>query len=378
MAAPSCGSVPAPSSSSRISEQLSASRSMRTMREMWLENVDRLCCRLCSSPMSAWTRAKTASMEPSSAGTNRPAVAMSDSSPAVLSATVLPPVFGPVMSSRSNSSPRSSVIGTTSPRNNGWRALSSLSTGCSGRPRQRHELGGCGALLFGERRAGSRQVKLCQAFDAREQRVRLLADGLTQRAQDAFDFVLLVQTQCSPAVAHLDHRQWFDKQRRAAGGLVVDDAGHLATRFGANGDDVASGALRDDRVLHGVAERRGAHQVAQSSDQAVVGAAQLGSDATERRAGGVEDLAVFAERVVDVLDQAGVIAQVDAGELQERGALVAKRSQAVPPGARAAHRGRDVQQLLRREHAADAGPLGERTNVVDATQVQARPQAGQR
>ena len=34
MAAPSCGSVPAPSSSSRMSEQLSASRNMRTMREM--------------------------------------------------------------------------------------------------------------------------------------------------------------------------------------------------------------------------------------------------------------------------------------------------------------------------------------------------------
>src|SRR5438552_1630764 len=93
MAAPSWGSVPAPNSSSKMSEQLSASRSMRTMREMWLENVDRLCCRLCSSPMSAWTRSNTATSEPSAAGTNRPAWAINERSPAVFSATVFPPVF---------------------------------------------------------------------------------------------------------------------------------------------------------------------------------------------------------------------------------------------------------------------------------------------
>ena len=66
------------------------------------ENVLRLAAIDCSSPMSANTDRKTGSREPSAAGTCRPAWAMRASSPAVLRATVLPPVFGPVtMSARS-------------------------------------------------------------------------------------------------------------------------------------------------------------------------------------------------------------------------------------------------------------------------------------
>ena len=63
------------------------------------ENVLRLASIDCSSPMSANIDRKTGSRDPSAAGMRRPACAISASSPAVLSATVLPPVFGPVMSS---------------------------------------------------------------------------------------------------------------------------------------------------------------------------------------------------------------------------------------------------------------------------------------
>ncbi len=49
--------------------------------------------------MSAKTLRNTGIWEPSAAGISSPACAISDSSPAVLSATVLPPVFGPVMTS---------------------------------------------------------------------------------------------------------------------------------------------------------------------------------------------------------------------------------------------------------------------------------------
>jgi hypothetical protein len=77
----------------------------------------------CSSPMSAKTARKTGTLDPGSAGTCRPACAISESSPAVFSATVLPPVFGPVMSSV--------VTGGTS--------LMSTGTGASGRPSRRSE-----------------------------------------------------------------------------------------------------------------------------------------------------------------------------------------------------------------------------------------------
>ena len=62
-------------------------------------NVLRLAAMDCSSPMSANTDLNTGTLESGSAGTCRPACAISASRPAVLSATVLPPVLGPVMSS---------------------------------------------------------------------------------------------------------------------------------------------------------------------------------------------------------------------------------------------------------------------------------------
>ena len=52
-AAPSVGSVPAPSSSKRQRESASACFRMETMLVMWEEKVLRLCSMLCSSPISA-------------------------------------------------------------------------------------------------------------------------------------------------------------------------------------------------------------------------------------------------------------------------------------------------------------------------------------
>ena len=69
------------------------------MLAMCPENVLRLASIDCSSPMSAKSDWNTGTREPSAAGMRSPAWAISASSPAVLSATVLPPVFGPVTSS---------------------------------------------------------------------------------------------------------------------------------------------------------------------------------------------------------------------------------------------------------------------------------------
>ena len=66
---------------------------------MCAENVLRLAEIDCSSPMSAKSDLKTGSFDPGAAGTCSPACAIAAKSPAVFSATVLPPVFGPVMTS---------------------------------------------------------------------------------------------------------------------------------------------------------------------------------------------------------------------------------------------------------------------------------------
>ena len=98
-APPSIGSVPDPTSSSSTSAGVCRSRSIDTMLLMCAENVLRLASIDCSSPMSAKTDRNTGTREPSAAGIRRPACAIIARRPAVLSATVLPPVFGPVMSS---------------------------------------------------------------------------------------------------------------------------------------------------------------------------------------------------------------------------------------------------------------------------------------
>src|SRR3954471_2009530 len=69
------------------------------MLVMCAEKVLRLASIDCSSPMSAKSDRNTGRREPSAAGMRRPDCAIRTKSPAVFSATVLPPVFGPVTSS---------------------------------------------------------------------------------------------------------------------------------------------------------------------------------------------------------------------------------------------------------------------------------------
>ena len=63
-AAPSVGSVPAPSSSNSARERGVTLCNISTMFVMWLEKVDRDCSMLCSSPMSANTSSKMDSSDP--------------------------------------------------------------------------------------------------------------------------------------------------------------------------------------------------------------------------------------------------------------------------------------------------------------------------
>ena len=86
---------------------------MVTIFFMCDEKVDRLCSILCSSPISAYTLAKTPRTDLSPAGMCSPAWPIRVSRPTVLSETVLPPVLGPVTTSRSKSSPSLISIGTT-------------------------------------------------------------------------------------------------------------------------------------------------------------------------------------------------------------------------------------------------------------------------
>ena len=121
-AAPSVGSVPAPNSSNRHREWLSAWSKIETIFVMWAEKVLRLCSILCSSPISAKTSSNTASSEPSKAGMWSPAWPIRVNKPTVFKETVFPPVLGPVTIRRSKSFPRWMLMGTTlAGSRRGWR-----------------------------------------------------------------------------------------------------------------------------------------------------------------------------------------------------------------------------------------------------------------
>ncbi len=87
---------------------------------------------LCSSPMSTSICLKKDIEDPSEAGIKRPLMAMRVKSPQVFRLTVLPPVFGPVMTRVLNVLPSSKSMGTTRSRAiRGWRAFFKRITPCS-------------------------------------------------------------------------------------------------------------------------------------------------------------------------------------------------------------------------------------------------------
>ena len=113
-AAPSCGSVPDPSSSMRASESLVARRRISERFLRCALKVERLASMDCSSPMSASTSSNTGIVLSAPTGAGMPACDIIDTRPSALSNTVLPPVFGPETSSVRSSGWRARSKGTTS------------------------------------------------------------------------------------------------------------------------------------------------------------------------------------------------------------------------------------------------------------------------
>ena len=115
MPIPSAGSVPDPSSSRSTRLSGPAFFKISSTFVIWAENVDRFSERFCPSPISHSTRLfiqRTAS----SHGTWSPHCAIIQNSPTVFIATVLPPVFGPVITTPFPRSPSSKLKGTASSR----------------------------------------------------------------------------------------------------------------------------------------------------------------------------------------------------------------------------------------------------------------------
>ena len=115
-AVPSEGSVPAPTSSKRtrvVPGEEAIASSIRLIRRICPLNVDKFCCKDCSSPISAKIFLHHGNLGEPVHGKSKPAFAIKTAKPILFKATVLPPVLGPVIATTFKLAETSKLVGTT-------------------------------------------------------------------------------------------------------------------------------------------------------------------------------------------------------------------------------------------------------------------------
>ena len=187
------------------------------MLVMCAENVLRLASIDCSSPMSAKSDRKTGRRDPSAAGMRSPACAISASSPAVFSATVLPPVFGPVMSRTVAGGITLIVTGTGVLEQRVARRLQLERA--VGRQRRLDAVD-----RLREARPRLQHVELGRRLDRPLQVGGARAERVGQRQQDAADLLGFLLLERDDVVVDLDGAERLEKQARAARRRAVHDA----------------------------------------------------------------------------------------------------------------------------------------------------------
>ena len=216
------------------------------MLVMCAENVLRLAEIDCSSPMSAKSDLKTGSREPCVGGNVQARPAPSPRSrPAVLSATVLPPVFGPGDDEDARRRSQQDVDRDGIDRDPGsgfGRRLGSgsgsvllepfahrrISSGCRA-PRSSNVPSAAidrldAADHLREARARLDHVELGGDVDRALEVVGPRAEGVGQREQDAADLFGLLLFERDDVVVDLDGLERLEEQARAAGRGAVHDA----------------------------------------------------------------------------------------------------------------------------------------------------------
>ena len=249
----------------------------------------------------------------------KPACAIAASSPAVFSATVFPPVLGPVMTRTRVGVRRMSTGGS---RNGvGVMCCQSLSdcrsrslTCAAHQQRMSSSLQLERSVSGDDRFDGARHQREPRArlddvqrggdFDRSLELVRPRAEGIGQREQDALHLLRLLLLERDDVVVDLDGLERLDEQAGAAGGAAVNDAGNRGSMFGANHQHVATVAVGDDLFLQILRGFASAQERIERGPQALFLSAQALADRRERRAGVVGDLAGRLDLPPDVGDLA--------------------------------------------------------------------------
>ena len=166
-----------------------------------------------------------------------------------------------------------------------------------------------------------------------------------------------------PSAIRLEYLKGLDEHGRAARGLVVNDALHRAPVLRFHGHHVPAGTLGDDRVLQVAREIRSKEPV-EAPLEPGLRRSQLGARRRQRRARAIEHLARAADGVLDpVPDRRRRV-----GEPRPRGegrVLVDVAEQRLGR----ADGGRDREQLVRIEDAAEISAAKRVPNVLRAAQT---------
>ena len=344
-APPSAGSVPVPTSSSSTSAGTCSARSIAAMLVMCAEKVLRLAEIDCSSPMSANSVRNTGSVEPAAAGMCSPAWAISASSPAVFSATVLPPVFGPVMSStraggqqhdvHRDRRRRAALGGVLEAIDHGLdeqRMAGFAQLDVSGRGQQRlhgvHHVGEPGPRL--------QQIELLGDGEAHPEVAGAVAEPIGERQQDAEDLLGLLLLERHDVVVDLDGGHRLEEQAGAAGRGAVDDARNRRLVLGPHHDHEPAVTAGDHLFLQILRRVAAPGELLERGAQLGPLPAQPLANRGERRAGLVHDLAVDVDGAThrrDLVDERGEAADQP---LQDREA--SRRPRHRRPGPRRSRR----------------------------------------
>ncbi len=190
-------------------------------------------------------------------------------------------------------------------------------------------------------------------------------DERGQLAQDAFDFARFFAFEFAHAVAHLDGRERFDEDRRAARARVVDDPRNFAFRFRANRNDVPSIALCDDRFLNHLRVCRGGEEALQFVHQTRALRVEIAADAREFGRRRVRDFAALIHRARNRVDDRRRFFD-QRGARGEARIEFAQSSERAPQSARGDQRLAQIEQFDRRDQRADARAFCQRANIARA------------
>ena len=210
---PAFGSVPEPISSIRISERASACATISASRPRCAENVEVFCAIDCSSPMSVKMRVKRPIVA-ATAGTCMPQPAIATNSPTILSATVLPPMFGPADDRHAD------VVVERDRLRHGALVEQRMAAVVHVDRRLVDDRRLDRVHAIGDGRARQRQIEVDVDRDVGADLHRLGADERAQLGEDARDFVFFLRAQRAHAIVRLERFERLDEQRLRRVALV--------------------------------------------------------------------------------------------------------------------------------------------------------------